>query len=242
VPIPTVTGQYLIDACNDLLAGYQNGVDSRALLTYLNMAKDEVWSVTKELHEEYFQTFSQNTNPSGSYYFPVLSTATREYTLPEDLRSIEYIECQTATSGGATAVFKYAKLNSPAFKEARARSNELGGPEPNNNQQEYIYTIAGQDQFVLASYPSQNYSIILWYTFALPDFEASDTLSEILFPFSKKLAEYAAKRAMIGLQDPGQFAMWAKEWRDSLINLVQGEGTRNDADAQFVEDFTGDGY
>src|ERR1700683_1732104 len=184
---------------NDLLAGYQNGVDSRSLRTYLNMGKDAIWEVTKELHDEYFQVFSQNTNPSGNYYFPQLSTATREYTLPEDLRSIEFIECQTATAGGAVAKFTYAKLNSPAFREARDRSNSLGGPEPNNSEQEYIYSIAGHDQFVLASYPSQDYSIILWYTAALLDFEASDTISDILFPFSKKLAEYAAKKAMLGL-------------------------------------------
>jgi hypothetical protein len=59
--ITQITGQYLVNMANDLLGGYQNGVDSRALLTFLNAAKDELWSVTKELHDEYFQVFSQNT-------------------------------------------------------------------------------------------------------------------------------------------------------------------------------------
>lgn len=238
--VPTVTGQVLVDMTNDLLAGYQNAVDSRALLTYLNMGKDVIWEVTKELHDEYFQVFSQSANPTADYYFPQLSTTTRNYTLPADLRSIEFIECTTPGYQGTT--FTYAKLNSPQFREEHKASNEAGGPDSNNNVDSYTYTIAGKNQFVLASYPAANLNITLWYTRALPDFETSDTLDEILFPFSKKLAEYAAQKAMLGAQDAGQFAMWERTWRDSLINLVQSEGTRNDADAQFVQDFDGDGF
>lgn len=236
--VPTVTGQTLINMTNDLLAGLQNAVDSRALLTHLNMAKDEVWTVTKELHEEYFQVFSQNTSPTADYYFPTLSTATRNYTLPADLRSIEYIECTTPQYQGTK--FVYAKLNSPEFREEREQSNEMGGPDSNNNVDEYHYTIAGKNQFVLAAYPAQNLSLTLWYTRALPDFEATDVVDEILFPFSKKMAEFAAKRITLGTQSMELFAAWKAEWRDSLINLVQGEGTRNDADPQFVQDFNGD--
>ena len=238
--VPTVTGQVLIDMTNDLLAGYQNGVDSRALLTYLNLAKDEVWSVTKELHDEYFQVFSQNTDSTADYYFPALNTTTRNYTLPSDLRSIEFIECTTPGFQGTT--FTYAKLNSPQFREERKASNEAVGPDVNNNVRSYTYTIAGKNQFVLAAYPAAALDVVLWYTRALPDFEASDVVDEILFPFSKKLAEFAAKRAMLADQDPGQFAAWKSEWRDSLINLVQAEGTRNDADPQFARDFTGEEY
>lgn len=236
--VPTITGQYLIDLTNDLLAGFQNAIDSRALLSYLNMGKDELWSVTKELHDEYFQVFSQSTSSTSDFYFPALSTTTRQYTLPADLRSIEYIECTTPSFQGVE--FRYAKSNSPEFREQRKQSNELGGPDTNNNTQIYYYTIAGKDQFTMAAYPPTSLNITLWYTRALPDFEASDTIAEILCPFSKKLAEYAAKKAMIGTQDPTQFGVWSKEWRDSLINCVQSSGSRNDADAQFVQDFTGD--
>lgn len=236
--VPTTTGQYFIDLTNDLLAGYQNGVDSRAMLTYLNMAKDELWSVIKELHDEYFQVFSQSTNSANDFYFPALSTASRSYTLPSDLRSIEYIECTTASYQGVE--FRYAKLNSPEFREERKQSNELGGPNTNNNVDVMRYSIAGKNQLVLASYPPANLTLTLWYTRGLPDFEPSDVVDEILFPFSKKMAEYAAKKAMLGAQDAGQFAAWSKEWRDSLINCVQSAGERNDADPQFAQDFFGD--
>jgi len=77
-------------------------------------------------------------------------------------------------------------------------------------------------------------------TFALPDFEMGDEISQILFPFVKKIAEYAAKKAMLGTQDVGQFSAWTKEWRDSLINCVQAAGQRNDADVEIVESFWGD--
>lgn len=235
--VPTVTGQDLVNMTNDLLGGYANGVDSRALLTFLNEAKDEVWSVTKELHEEYYQVLSQSTNSAADFYFPALSTGTRNYTLPADLRSIEYVEVTTPSYQGTD--FVYAKLNSPEFRESRKASNAQGGPDTNSNIGRYIYTIAGKNQFILASYPAANLALTLYYTRALPDFETSDLVDEILFPFSKKLAEYAAQRAMLSLQDSSQFAMWKASWRDSLINLVQGSGTRNDADATFVADFEG---
>jgi hypothetical protein len=238
--VPTVTGQTLVDMANDLLGGYSNSVDSRALLTYLNMGKDVIWEVTKELHEEYFQVFSQSTNASADFYFPALNTTTRNYTLPADLRSIEFIECTTAGFEGTT--FTYAKLNSPQFRDERKASNEANGPDVNNNVRTYVYSIAGKNQFVMAAYPAAALTVVLWYTRALPDFETSDTVDEILFPFSKKLAEYAAQKAMLAAQDAGQFAAWERTWRDSLINLVQSEGTRNDADPQFVQDFEGDCY
>src|SRR6266853_954446 len=93
-----ITGQYLINMTNDLLGGYQNGIDSRALLTYLNNAKDEIWSVTKELHDEYIQVFSQSTTSTAVNFFPQLSITQRNYTLPEDLRSIEFVEVTNPTS------------------------------------------------------------------------------------------------------------------------------------------------
>lgn len=238
--ITVITGQYLVNMVNDLLGGYQNGVDSRAVLTHLNNAKDEIWSVTKELHDEYFQVFSQYTTSTATNYFPQLSTNVREYTLPEDLRSIEFVEVQQPTGTGTMAKFNYVKINSPAFKEARLRSNTLGGPEPNNTEEAYLYSIAGHDQFVLASYPSQPYSLVLWYTASLADFEATDVINDILFPFSKKMAEYATKGCMMSLQDPAGFAAWTAQWKTTLVNLVQGSDPRNNADPVFVTDFTGD--
>ena len=234
--ITQVTGQYLIDMANDLLAGYQNGVDSRALLTYLNLGKDVIWSVTKELKDEYFQVFSQTTISTQTNYFPQLVMGTRQYTLPEDLRNIDFIEVQSPT-GTPIGRFTYAASNSAEFRAEREQSNVAGGAM--ENDYEYLYTIAGRDQFVMAKYPAQPYILILWYTCYIADFEAGDMVDDILFPFSKQLAQYAAKATMLADQDPGQFAAWSKEWRENIINMTQGAATRNDADPQFVEDFDG---
>lgn len=234
---PTITGQYLIDLTNDLLGGYQGSVDSRALMSYINQAKDEIWTVIKELKDEYFQVFSQSTSPTSDYYFPPLTTNNREYTLPEDLRSIEFIE--VVTPGYTDIEFKYRKLNSKDFREARKEANTLGGSQPTNNVDEMIYSIAGQDQFVLASYPPADITITLWYTRALPDYEMSDVISEILCPYSKKIAEYAARRVMMA-SDLTAFTVWTATWKESLINLDQAAAQRNDSDAEFAEEFWGD--
>ena len=231
-----ITGQYLIDLANDLLAGYQNGVDSRALLSYLNLGKDVIWAVTKECKDEYFQVFSQATTSTATNYFPQLSLTQRSYTLPEDLREINYIEVVTP-AGTPQARFTYAKANSPEFRAEREESNTAGGPL--ENDYEYLYTIAGKDQFVLAKYPSQPYTLTLWYTSSIADFEAGDIVSDVLFPYSKQLAQYAAKATMLADQDPAQFAQWEKEWREQIIVMTQAAGERNDADPQFVQDFHG---
>lgn len=237
--VPTVTGQYLIDLTNDLLGGYQGSVSSRALMSHINEGKDELWAHIKSLKDEYFQVSSQSTTPTGDFYFPQLTTGTRQYTLPADLRSIEYIE--VTTPGYTNLTFRYAKMNSEDFRNARQQANTLGGPslDQYNNSQELIYTIMGQDQFVLATYPPVNLNVTLWYTRGLPDYEMSDTISEILFPYSKKLAEYAANRVLLK-SNPSAFALWKASWRDSLITVTQAAAERNDADATFVQEFWGD--
>lgn len=231
-----LVGQDLINLTNDLLAGYQNAVDSRALLSYLNLAKDDVWSITKTLKEELYQVQSQSTTSTADFYFPSLTPGVRQYTLPSDLNSIDFIECTTA--GYTNAKFIYRKPTDPDFRAARmsATTDSTSTSQPN----EFLYTIMGKDQFVMADFPPITLTLTLWYTRSLADFEASDQIAEIMFPFGKKLAEYAAKKAMLGTQDPSQFSLWKAEWRDAVITLMQGEGPRNEADPTFVADFMGE--
>jgi hypothetical protein len=231
-----LVGQDLIDLANDLMAGYANGVDSRALLSYLNMGKDEVWALIKTLKEEYAQAFSQSTDPTADFYFPQLVPGTRQYDLPSDLHSIDMIECTTPDY--TSAKFVYRKPTDPDFRNARMSATG----EPNSTMQAgtFFYTIVGKNKFMLADYPPTTLTLTLWYTRSLPDFEASDTIDEIVFPFGKKIAEYAVKFAMLGLQDASQFSMWERTWRESVITLMQGAAPRNESDPTFVQDFTGD--
>lgn len=227
----SLIGSDLIDIANDLLAGYQNAVDSRQLLTYLNEGKDEVWTILKANNDGLFETMSQSTDSTADYYFAPLTSDSREYTLPPDFREIKFIECLTANY--TDLAFVYRKPTDEGFRRARIAASETSSPTP--NQTTFLYTIIGKDQFVLADYPPTTLNVVLWYTRSLPDFEASDTIDEILFPFSKKIASYAAKLAMLGVQDSGQFAAWQQQWRESVITMAQGAAPRNEADAEFVQ-------
>ena len=230
----TMTGQDIVDMTNDLLGGYQNAIDSRALMTHINLAKDSIWEILSQLKDELFQVKSQSTNSSADFYFAPLVAGTTDYTLPDDLRSLEYVECTNPNFTGIRFVYK--KNNDPDFRAQRNSYDEQPSTSGYGDQT-FFYTIMGRNQFVLAKAPSQALTLVLWYTRAIPDFETSDTITEILFPYSKHMAQFAAKSAMLSAQDPAQFAIWKADWRDAVINMVQGAGARNDADATFVQDF-----
>lgn len=103
----------------------------------------------------------------------------------------------------------------------------------------YYYTIVGADQFMLANYPPSTTAVRIWYVRSLPDIEMDSELDQILTPYAKKIASYAAKAAMLAAQDPEQFAAWSAEWRASLLDLTAGSSSRNEADPVFVQDFLG---
>lgn len=241
----SMTGQDLIDGTNSRLSGYQNAVDSDGLLSFLNEAKDEVWAVLKNLHTEYFETSTQNTTPSATNFFPLASDGSslpnntlqptvRQYKLPGDLREIKFIE--VISKGYEQVVFTYRGIDSDDFRTARRSSNVDSTLTPSI---EYFYTISGKDQFVMAQYPEYPFQITLWYVRSLIDFTATDTIDEILFPYSKKMMDYAVKKAMLSLQDPGQFDRWTMQWKEDLKMIETSASPRNQADAEYVQDFLG---
>lgn len=230
-----MNGQDLINETNARLAGYQNGVDPEALLSYLNEGKDEVWALLKELNEEYFVTSSQGTDATAVNYFPTMSTTSRQYTLPCDLREMKFIE--VATAGFTEVIFEYRDITDEDFRNARRDATTLNqllvGPCT------VYYTIVGKDQMLLAQYLPAALDITLWYVRSLPDFEADQDVDDVLLPYVKKVANYAAKKAMISLQDPGQWSMWVAEWKQDCITLQSGAAERNASDPTFASDFCG---
>jgi len=66
----------------------------------------------------------------------------------------------------------------------------------------------------------------------------TDELDEIVDPFNKKIADYAVKKVMLSAQ-ADEWAKWMEEWKKDLLTLTTGASPRNQADAQFVQDFTG---
>ena len=240
-----LTGQDLIDGANSRLAGYQNAIDSDGLLSFLNEAKDEVWAALKNLHTENFEQSTQKTDSTQLNFFPLdqngnilpgnsLQTNLRQYTLPADFREIKFIE--VTLQGYEQTVFTYRPIDSEDFRTARRSANVDPTLSPTV---EYFYTISGKNQLVLAQFPEVNFTATLWYIRDLIDFTATDTIDQILFPYSKKMETYAVKMAMLSLQDPGQITAWQQQWRESLHTIETSASPRNQADAEYVEDFLG---
>lgn len=238
-----MVGQDLVDLTNLRLAGLSNGVSDQALISYINEAKDEIWAVLKEENDEYFMQASQTSDTTQLNYFPrdltgaaltTLATTSRSYLLPTDLREIKFIE--VTTKGYEQTVFIYKQITDSDFKSARRSASVDNTLTPST---EYFYSILGKNRFEMAQFPETQFALTLWYIRSLPDFETGDNVDDILLPYSKKIADYASKKAVLGMQDPGQFALWTQEWKSDLLTVATSASPRNQADAQFVEDFLG---
>ena len=228
-------GQNLIDLANARLAGYQNGIDSEALLSFLNEGKDEIWAILKNLNEEYFVTPSQSTDATADFYFAPLDPTVRQYTLPSDLREVKFIEVTTPSY--TQLKFTYKDITDDDFRNARRDASTQADSSTGCN--EIYYTILGKNGLVLAQFPPAAVQLLIWYVRAIPDFETDQAIDEVLYPYTKKIAEYAAKKTMLALQDPGQFSAWVSEWKQDVITVQNSAAGRNSADAVFVDDFWG---
>lgn len=230
----SLTGQDLIDDASRRLMGYANALDEDTLLSFLNEGKDEVWAVLKTLQNDYFETKSQFADNTQVNYFGPMSTTQREYTLPVDLREIHFVEVVTA--GFQQAIFTYKDASSEDWRSARRAANVDTTLSPSV---EYFYTIIGKNLMEIAQFPETAFQVVLWYTRNLLDFEVSDPVDEVVLPFTHKIADFAVKKAMLGLQDQEQFNAWRTEWKDDILMIATSAGPRNQANPEFVEDFLG---
>lgn len=231
--------QDIILLTQDSLLGYANAVSSDTLLAFINEAKDEIWTIIKQLKTRHFVTKTQATDPTKDSYFPVLATNTREYSLPSDLRDIVFIEV-TGPSGYERTQFTQRAMTHPDFRDARTGAtafNAQGSTAPLSGVSQYFYDMVGKNTFVMAQFPETNFTLVIWYVRALPDMTLGSTLDEIVFPFSKKLADYAAKKVLLS-EDSSAFALWQSEWRTDVIAITEGVD-RSGADPSYAVDFLG---
>ena len=234
-----ITGNDLVQMTIHRLGGYSNYPDADVLLEYLNEAKDEVWGLLKQTMNDYFDQQSQPADASLDNYFPPLQMNVRVYDLPPDFREMRWISCETPGYEDRTFVLK--KLTDAEFREAykdgtMSLNNGGSGPNPIST---YIYAVTGKGELVLASPPEYPLEITLWYTRWVQDFAAAETIDEVLLPYSKKMADYAAKKVMLMAQDQNQFALWKENWLADVTSITNNSSPRNEADAVFVEDFEG---
>lgn len=231
-----MVGADLVNLANDRLAGYENAVSPSTLMSFVNEGKDAVWNLMKSLDKEYFMQVTQNTSPASASYFPSLTAASREYTLPSDCSSLEFIEC--LTPGYQTADFEFLEMNSTQFKELR-RAGGVSGQPLGVSPFVIYYTIVGKDQFVLVAYPPATLALRLWYIRSIPDYESDTNVDDIVFPYAKLIANYAVQKALLSIQDPVQFTLWVSSWKSDVIELMQNAGDRDTTNAQFAEDYNG---
>jgi len=231
-----MTGQALIDLTNGFLAGYQNAVDSGMLLKLLNEGKNEVWMILKTLRQDWFIQSTQNTDATVNNFFGPLSTTVREYPLPADFHEMKFIEVLDV--GFEDCAFIARDMASAQFKELRRSStNQPAGTQANL---EYHYDIVGKGTFILAEYPEINFqNVRLWYVRMVPDFGPNDKIDEVVYPYSTKIAMYAAKLAMLPLQDQPMYESWTKEWKEAVMRIATSASPRQIADTVYVDAWDG---
>ena len=64
-------------------------------------------------------------------------------------------------------------------------------------------------------------------------------LDSLVDPYTEKIADYAVKKILLSAQDQAQWTAWKTEWDRDVLALQTSASSRNDADPQFVQDFTG---
>ena len=234
--LPVIKGQSLINLCNAFMGGYSNAVDPDVQLMLLNEGRNEVWGVLKSLRADWFLQSTTPTNTIASNYFGPMSTTIRQYTLPDDFAEMKFIEI--LDPGFEDTEFVFRDMASSQFRALRNASTN----QQNQNQQQltFHYDIVGRNQLVMAEYPAANWQQpIIWYVRMLPDFAPDDTLDQIMYPYTSKIAVYAAKMLMLTLQDEPMWEAWKTEWTDSIRRIAGDAGPRQISDPQFVDSWDG---
>jgi hypothetical protein len=236
-----LTGSDLIQMMTDRMGGYANAMTADVMLDLLNEGKDKLWTILKMLNESFFHTSSQSTDPTKVNYFGSFVTTAREYQLPGDFRAIRFIECTTA--GFASARFVKKRMTDPDWQFARRNANDPTVNAVGTAQFEFYYDIVesqnGGFELVFAQNFAAPLQCTLWYIRGIPDFEAGDSINQIIRPYSKAIVTFAVKKAMCILQDESLSALWEQDWRKDIIDTSQGSSPINQADPIFVVDFEG---
>ena len=237
----TVNGQYLLDEVKIRLASLANAYTVDMQLSFINEGIAEVWAVLKSLDLDYFTDSTQDTLTSSDDYFVDLNTSQREYDLPPNCRELRFIEC--LTSGFQDRIFEYRKLDDPIFQAARREATAQGPDSPSDSGAvigNYYYTVFGT-QLMLAQYPETSLQVKLWYIKSLSDItDITVPLSDMLFPFSKKIIDYAVERVMLTSQNIPLGEAWLASWKESVKTLAMSAGLRSSTNPIFVADYTGE--
>jgi hypothetical protein len=235
--LPVVSAQSLVDDLRARIGGISNAFDMEELVSFVNEGMNEVWKELKGLKRNYFVKSTQATDGTADAYFAALTTTTREFTLPADLREIRSIVV-TSPSGYEDVKFTRRSISSDEFIEAE-KSATIQGSSSNAGIDEYIYDIINEKTLVLAQFPEAAFVLKIRFVFALPDLvlgDATSLLTAILHPWQYKILDFAAKRAVLSKHNESLTEEWRREWRAAVLSIASGAADR-DATAQYVTGF-----
>ncbi len=234
--LPSVNGQYLIDKTLRKLGGYRNAVDVVDALDAINEAKDEVWSILKATKEDYFATFSQNTDSTLDTFFAALTTTAREFTLPRNFRQMKGI--QINDSGKEEIEFEPRDFADPEFQASRKASTAPSSSTA--SRPTYFYDIIGIRTLILAQFPEAPFDITLLYIRAVADIDIDEELDEVLFPFTNAIAtRAAADLASHTLHDNELGSSLYEDWKEQKRSLESAAEQRDISKGRVVADFQG---
>ena len=233
--IPNVSAQYVIDLVDNILGGYANAKNFQEKLDLVNEGKNELWIEMKEMREDYFLEYSQNSDDNKVNFFADLTVADRRFTLPRDFHQMKAI--QVLTPGKEGVEFNPRDLASEEYRDAY-RSNTPSSSS-SGARAEYLYDIIGKRTLALAQFPETTFNLELAYIRSLPDLTEETELDELIFPFAQKVAIYAAKLITLSLQDRSMTDELRVEWKNSLRSVELASKPRTIAGTKVVEDWQG---
>lgn len=235
-----LSGQDIYDRIRVRLGALANVFTVDEVLSFAEDGVQEVWAVLKSFDQEYFGEASQDTDSTATdTYFADLSTTVREYALPLGCREIRSIECLTI--GFESVVFEYKKFDDPLFQTARRDATASGTGSSSNSGSSlgnYYYTVFGS-KFILAQYPEAALNVKLWFIYNINAITTDTVLSDILYPFSGKIVDYAVQKAMASTRDVEMTEEWLKQWSLSVRTLAMSTSPRTSTGPVFVADYLG---
>jgi len=232
--VTTLSGQDILDRIRVRLGSLANVFTTDQLLSFAEDGMQEVWAVIKSFDQDYFGDQSQNTDSTAEdTYFATLSTSTRDYELPQGCREVRGIQC--LTSGFEYIRFFQVPFESNDFQRARRAATASGS---NHAGGEYHFTVFGT-RLVLAEFPEANVDIQLWYIKSLNKLAVDTVISDILYPFSGKIVEYAVQKATASAREAEMTVVWQQQWKQSVVTLGESTGPRASVTPMFIDDYFG---
>ena len=235
---PVISGQSLHDELLTRIGGYANAFNSDELMSFINEGMHEVWKELKSLRRNYFVVTTQATDSALSTYLAALSTSTREFTLPEDLREIRAIAV-SSPAGYEWVEFTRKDISSPEFLAAQ-RDATAGGSAASQGLDEYLYDIINERTLVFAQFPQAAFVLAIRYVYALPELTLGVALDGIISPWHFKILDWAAKKAVLAKHNETMTDEWRDEWRAATLSIASGASQRDTATPQVVVGFMED--